>query len=346
MNKAHLPYLVCPVSRKKLSFIHLDSASEQQIKNGFLGTDEGIYYPVIEGVPRMLIESIIDYEDFFKQHLEDFDGYKAFLYSSYKDLILHRYQHNKRTKDAFHLEWKFFQPEKDKLWNQPLANLPEIIEDELGSKLAQLNNKTVLDAGCGHGENSAVFQQNSKMVIGIELSKAIETAYQRQGDKENILFVQGDLQYPPFANNSFDVVYSSGVLHHTENTELSLTILTEVLKPKGLISVWLYHPRENSYHQFILTVRQFLARMPVQILFRLIQIVLAPVLWLLHKLKINKESPTYREITIDLMDSFGPKFRFEVEEDVAKSWLRKRQFKDIMTTSRNQFGFSMIGTKV
>ena len=57
----------------------------------------------------------------------------------------------------------------------------------------------------------------------------------------NCLFVNGDLFSNPFKEEYFDLVWSSGVLHHTENPKKGFEIITTWLKPEGYIIIGLYN---------------------------------------------------------------------------------------------------------
>src|SRR5260370_31004641 len=104
---------------------------------------------------------------------------------------------------------------------------------------------TVLDAGCGNGTLSAAAARAGAYVVGIDYSTSVERAEQHKaefagGNAPRIQYVQGDVQHPPFAPGVFDVVYSDGVLHHTDDTKRSFDALSRVVKPGGRMFVWLY----------------------------------------------------------------------------------------------------------
>jgi SAM-dependent methyltransferase len=54
------------------------------------------------------------------------------------------------------------------------------------------------------------------------------------------LFVQSDLMSSVFKPESFDLIYSGGVLHHTPNTRRAFDEVVNALRPGGRIFVWLY----------------------------------------------------------------------------------------------------------
>ena len=56
----------------------------------------------------------------------------------------------------------------------------------------------------------------------------------------NIEYMQADILDLPKLNKKFDIIESSGVLHHMENPMSGWKILTECLKPGGLMRIGLY----------------------------------------------------------------------------------------------------------
>src|SRR5256885_654827 len=59
-------------------------------------------------------------------------------------------------------------------------------------------------------------------------------------------FVLQDAEVLPFDDNTFDLVYSNGVIHHTPNTRDVVREICRVLKPGGRAVVMVY--AENSLH--------------------------------------------------------------------------------------------------
>ena len=73
---------------------------------------------------------------------------------------------------------------------------------------------------------------------------------------KNVTFLHADLFDAPIKKNYFDIVWCSGVLHHTENSELGFKIISSWLKPDGTIVVGLY----NSYGRLRTGFRQLIYR--------------------------------------------------------------------------------------
>jgi ubiquinone/menaquinone biosynthesis C-methylase UbiE len=98
--------------------------------------------------------------------------------------------------------------------------------------------ETVLDLGCGNGRNAMFFAKQGFSVAGIDVSaQAIDWASEwsrREGLEVD--FRVGDVSSLPFADASFDVVVSHGVLDHVP-MQIAVKAAAEVarvLRPKGL----------------------------------------------------------------------------------------------------------------
>jgi SAM-dependent methyltransferase len=109
----------------------------------------------------------------------------------------------------------------------------------------QLAGKLVLDVGCGMGRFAEVATRWGAYVVGIDLSLAEEAASVNLRDRDATFF-QADVFHLPFKPDSFDYIYSIGVLHHTPNCEQAFKVLPGLLKPGGGIAIWLY----SGYHKW------------------------------------------------------------------------------------------------
>src|SRR6476469_9748807 len=76
----------------------------------------------------------------------------------------------------------------------------------------------------------------------IEITRHRFKLYGADGD-----FMLADGEHLPFASESFDVVYSNGVLHHTPDTAGAIREVHRVLRPGGTAKVMLYHRNSLNY---------------------------------------------------------------------------------------------------
>lgn len=106
----------------------------------------------------------------------------------------------------------------------------------------QIDSKEVLDQGCGGGRYSVAWKLlGAKKVTGLDFSSTgIRDAQERVSiaQLKNIEFIEGSVLNMPFKDESYDIVFSNGVLHHTENWQKGVEEMLRVLKSGG--HGWLY----------------------------------------------------------------------------------------------------------
>jgi len=102
----------------------------------------------------------------------------------------------------------------------------------------------VLDAGCGAAMSGlAMFAPAFDRIryLGIDVSPSVDAAQTALAERGlNGSFVQCSIDEIPLPDSSIDVIFSEGVLHHTDDTFNSLTCLAELLKPRGRILFYVY----------------------------------------------------------------------------------------------------------
>src|SRR5438094_3579301 len=113
----------------------------------------------------------------------------------------------------------------------------------------QFAGERLLEVGCGMGTDLLQFARGGAEVTGVDLTpRSIQISrqhldvYGARGD-----FAISDGENLPFAGESFDVVYSNGVLHHTPDTVGAVREVHRVLRPGGQARVMLYHRGSVHY---------------------------------------------------------------------------------------------------
>jgi SAM-dependent methyltransferase len=118
----------------------------------------------------------------------------------------------------------------------------------------------ILEVGCGTGQMSLFLATADRVVVGCDLTRAsleLGADAARRYDVPNVLFVETDLRTPGLAEGAFDVVYSSGVLHHTPDPRASFDQIARLVRPGGVIVLGLY----NAYARFPHRLRRAIARL-------------------------------------------------------------------------------------
>jgi SAM-dependent methyltransferase len=169
----------------------------------------------------------------------------------------------RRTQASFGYEWTHFndwQPSGETNFNDYFQ----------GIDLASLRGRLVLDAGCGMGRHARQIARFADRVVALDFSRAIEQAARNTAAvNANVDCVQADLLRLPLADDTFDFVYSLGVLHHLEQTERALRGLVARVRPGGRMRVYLYWKRHGwsaALLSLATAARRVTTRLPFPIL--------------------------------------------------------------------------------
>jgi SAM-dependent methyltransferase len=118
----------------------------------------------------------------------------------------------------------------------------------------------ILDVGCGTGQMCLYLARADRIVVGLDVTRPslmIAREAARRFGVESVHFVEGDLRRPPLRAGAFDVVFSSGVLHHTRDPRGSFAQLVALARPGGHLIVGVY----NAFARVPLRLRRAIARM-------------------------------------------------------------------------------------
>lgn len=203
-----LPLLRCPVSG---SLLEWDGRAEV-----LRSTDGERDYPVVDGLPLMFAPNVWpagkrDVTDIVKTFYEETP------FPNYDDLDSRESLEQKARRGVF----------------------ARLLDEQLPP------GATVLEAGCGTGQLSNFLAMDwNRTVVGADLCKnslRLAKGFRDRFAVTNATFVQMNLFRPPFENESFDVVISNGVLHHTADPEAGFHAIASKLKPGGIIIIGLYN---------------------------------------------------------------------------------------------------------
>lgn len=174
--------------------------------------------------------------------------------------------------DSFGFEWNTFAKTQLDSFNQ-VGQSVHRIEDGMGWRENDVKGMTVLDVGCGSGRFTEVMCRWGGKVVGLDYSNAVDAAKKNTDELGCVAeYVQADALKMPFADNTFDAVFSIGVLQHTANPLQGLREMCRVLKPGGLLGlhgVYLRSFRKLSHPKYIL--RPITTRISTPILFKMVK---------------------------------------------------------------------------
>jgi len=263
-----LNYLYCPQCGSKLVCDVYERADDGHIMTGVLTSDTddcSAWYPIIRGVPRLLEESLrVEATRQFVEQYSQMLEVKGLSssgnirgQSSLQDLKLHTIQN-------FGFEWTEYSRHG---WDDPVYNI-QSEEAIFGNKsLLQpqdLEGNLVLDAGCGNGRYTYWSAKYGGQVIGVDLGDGVDAAFANTRHLPNVTIVQGDIFKLPFLEQTFNVIFSIGVLMHTGDAHKATKSLADKLKVGGSITVHVYG-KGNPVYEFVdTTLRKRTTKMSIE----------------------------------------------------------------------------------
>jgi demethylmenaquinone methyltransferase/2-methoxy-6-polyprenyl-1,4-benzoquinol methylase len=114
----------------------------------------------------------------------------------------------------------------------------EGMRDEALSLLDLSRDDRVLDVGCGTGFGTDGLLDHVDEVHGLDQSRhQMERAFEKFGTRGRVRFVRGDAERLPFADDSFDAVWSSGSIEYWPDPVAALAECRRVTRPGGQVLV-------------------------------------------------------------------------------------------------------------
>lgn len=223
-----LNLLVCPDCRSELG---LDAAAKSghEVSTGTLRCASGHSFPITNSVPR------------FVRHELNAD--------------------QARTRDSFGYEWTRLYPEHGHTTQERQAER-DIFLEYTRTVPSDFRGKLVLDAGCGNGRYAKLVNDWGARVVAVDISSAVEIAQKNVGARPGVTIVQADLFKLPFRTETFDVVYSVGVLHHTPDAKGAFVAIQPLVRPGGFFSIFIHGQGNRALYAVNRMLRRWTAKAP------------------------------------------------------------------------------------
>jgi 2-polyprenyl-3-methyl-5-hydroxy-6-metoxy-1,4-benzoquinol methylase len=297
-------------------------------------------FQIIDGIPRMLLSPLRE-ALLANEAVKGIDARQV------------------ETALSFGFEWTRF-PEMYAEWTQSFLNYMEPHGPEF------FKGKKVLDAGCGNGRFAHSAAKYGAEVWAIDLGPAVEVARRNLSGFEDAQVVQADLHQPPFALETFDFIYSLGVLHHLPDPESAFHGLLPFLKPGGEIQIYLYWKPENqpvkrALLAVVVAARQITTRLPHGAVYALaFPAALAAFVFFVWPYQLLKKIPglrrfaekmpmkqyahfPFRVCVNDQLDRFSAPIENRYTRSETESWLRRAGLEDCQV--RPSYGWVATGRK-
>ena len=314
MKRDLLDLIVCPACQGPLR-IELAEPARGEVTSGELACGKGHRYRIRDSIPRFVDE----------------DSYA----------------------DAFGLEWTAFRTAHLERFTG-LDYLERQFAQYLDFPVDDLEGKLVLDAGAGLGRFCEVVLNHGGKVVAVDLSRAIDAAHRNLGDRDGIHFIQADIFHLPFRPETFDFVYSWGVLHHTPDPPGAFRQLPPLVKPGGKLMTFVYAKYNKAYIATTEFYRRFTTRLPQRLLLKLCY--LAVPLYYFGKipvigpfvtrvlLPVSVKPPTHRWRVGNTFDLYSPEYAFFYDHVEVHGWFAQAGFEQIKPVAPDG-GVSFVATK-
>jgi SAM-dependent methyltransferase len=136
---------------------------------------------------------------------------------------------------------------------------------------AELRGRRVLDLGCGSGRFAEIALSTGAEVVAVDYSTAADACWLNLGENPRLHVLQGDVYRLPFAPQTFDYVYSFGVLQHTPDVGAAFRALAAQVAPGGSLAVDLYPQLRGNVLWPKYWLRPLTMRLPPHLLFGIVR---------------------------------------------------------------------------
>jgi SAM-dependent methyltransferase/uncharacterized protein YbaR (Trm112 family) len=215
------------------------------VKTGVLCCDKsGKWYPIINYVPLFIDYPTELHQDFLSQY-----GSQSEIFSRYELPNGTPRPGEATIRKTFSKEWATLQ-----LDNISFGLTPDqrdffiSLELDWPEWLSERKDLKVLEVGCGSGfESLSLDRVTQGDIHGFDLNVTLLRNGEALSKHPLVNVAVASLFALPVEAGSFDIVYSSGVLHHTHSTRAAFDEILQYRNDNGLIYIWVYALEDSDY---------------------------------------------------------------------------------------------------
>jgi SAM-dependent methyltransferase len=211
-----------------------------------------------------------------------------------------------------------------------------------------------LDAGCGIGRNSHwAMLEGAAGGVAIDVDERSLSAARKNLAARQSIEVRHQSIYDIPEENTFDIVFSIGVIHHLAEPEAALRRLMRAAKPGGHVLIWVYG-RENMgwlMRYFDPIRRSLFSRMPLRLVYHLSLYVTA-ALWLALRLGLARleyykllRRLSFGHLRAIVFDQMIPRVAHYWPKEFVEELVRGAGLQDIRVVHVNEMSWSACGRK-
>ena len=295
MKRHLLDHLVCPASGDALT-LETFKRDGDEILEGRLSSPRGRSYAISRGVPRMCPS-----EAYASSFGYEWNSYSRIYFDGTDRFRIHSTQAQMQRK--------------------------------LGLSAATARHGRVLDVGCGTGANAAAIAEwGAAEVCCVDVSAAVDAAFTNLRHRDNVHVVQADVFALPFRHETFDLIYSIGVLMHTPDTKQAFRSVVPLLRAQGTIAIWVYEDFRGITRWWSDALRTVTTRMNPRVLHALCWLAVpayyiyrVPMVGkaIFHFLPPVSKEPYWQDRVLDTFDWYSPTYQWKHTYPEVYAWFRE-----------------------
>ncbi len=322
---------------------HCKKCYETEIVDGLITCKCGKAYPVVRGVPRFVPDAFDQHPGFTQEYYENI---KAYLGTNAREKE-HFEKMFKEVQGMFGKQWEIW-GKNDRIYGFTEEQAREWFLTHTTSKkidVSYFKDKIVLEVGCGHGKYVKILNEFGCENVGLDLGPSVDLVYEITKDRPTAHVIQGNAMNPPLKKESFDYVWSHGVLHHTPSTKDAVEACAKLPKKEtGWFYVWVYHKGGFLWEYGNRLLRSITTRLPEKVVIG-ISYALAPLLYIIpaYNKDVNLSNVSWSVCALSINDWLAPKYQWHHSAEEVISWYEEFGYKDIEVTPAN--GVGIIGMR-
>lgn len=225
--------------------------------------------------------------------------------------------------------------------------------------LDDFRGKDVLECGCGGGQHTSFVAPFARTITAVDLN-TVEVAAERNKTFNNVIFIEDDIAKMDL-KRQYDVVFSIGVVHHTDDPDATVQNLIKHVNTGGKLILWVYSKEGNMLvRKFVEPFRKIflknLSKKTLLFISKTITFFLYMLVYTIYLLPLkflpyydyfqNFRRLSFYRNTLNVFDKLNaPQVEF-INYERLKSWFNNEMFDNVYLSSYKGVSWRGSGVKI